>query len=162
MNDDFGNNLLTMTSSLDVATQNISKAIGNMSTSVNAAMANVAENMEATAEAQKRTTLEFEMVSDNLNTNIVEIQEVVKMLAKDIVHGLKAVSESGQRMVSLDKRYDKVSEMLIKVPDSLDALATVAARPPLDLSPLQQSLQQLTDVAHNINEVVSARKAVGA
>lgn len=162
MNEDFGNNLVNMTSSLDVATQNISCAIGDMSTTVNAAMENVAGNMKATADAQKRTTVEFEMVSENLNTNIVAIQGVVEKLAKDIVHGLKAVSESGQRMVSLDKRYDKVSEMLIKVPDSLDALATVAARPPLDISPLQQSLKQLTDVAHNINNLVAARSAVEA
>jgi hypothetical protein len=162
MNQDFGNNLVNMTTSLGEATQNISSAIGNMSTTVNAAMENVAGNMKATAEAQKRTTEEFEMVSENLNTNIVAIQGVVEKLAKDIVHGLKAVSESGQRMVSLDKRYDKVSEMLITVPASLDALATVAARPPVDLSPLQQSLEQLTGVAHSINESVTARKAAEA
>lgn len=162
MNKDFGNNLVNMTASLDVATQNIKTAIGEMSVAVNAAMQNVAGNMKATADAQKRTTEEFEMVSLNLNTNIVAIQGVVEKLAKDIVNGLKAVSESGQRMVSLDKRYDKVSEMLIKVPESLDALATVAARPPLDLSTLQQSLKQLTDVAHTINESVKARRAVEA
>ena len=162
MNDDFGNNLANMTTSLGEATQNISNAIGNMSTTVNAAMENVAGNMKATAAAQEKTSLEFEMVSDNLNTSIVEIQGVVQKLAKDIVLGLKAVSESGQRMVSLDKRYDKVSEMLIKVPESLDALANVATRPPVDLSSLQQSLEQLTDVAHSINESVTARKAVEA
>ncbi|WP_449431086.1 hypothetical protein [Pseudomonas putida] len=162
MNEDFGNNLVDMATSLGEATQNISSAIGNMSTTVNAAMENVAGNMKATAEAQKRTTLEFEMVSENLNTNIVAIQSVVEKLAKDIVHGLKAVSESGQRMVSLDKRYDKVSEMLVKVPESLEALAIVAARPPVDISPLQQSLKQLTDVAHSINESMPVRRTVEA
>ena len=162
MNTDFGNNLVNMTASLDVATRNISTAIGEMSVAVNSAMQNVAGNMKATADAQKRTTEEFEMVSLNLNTNIIAIEGVVTKLSKDIMAGLKAVSESGQRMVSLDKRYDKVSEMLIKVPESLDALATVASRPPLDLSTLQQSLKQLTDVAHTINESVKARKAVNA
>jgi uncharacterized FlaG/YvyC family protein len=162
MNQDFGDNLVNMTTSLGEATQNISNAIGNMSTTVTAAMENVAGNMEATAEAQKKTTREFEMVSENLNTNILSIEEVVKKLAKDIVHGLKAVSESGQRMVSLDKRYDKVSEILSKVPESFDALATIATRPAVDLSPLQQSLEQLTDVAHSINKSVTARKAVEA
>ncbi|WP_258909568.1 hypothetical protein [Pseudomonas putida] len=162
MNKDFGNNLVNMTASLDVATQNIKTAIGEMSVAVNDAMQNVAGNMKATADAQKRTTEEFEMVSLNLNTNIIAIEGVVTKLSKDILGGLKAVSESGQRMVSLDKRYDKVSELLVKVPESLDALATVAARPPLDLSPLQQSLKQLTDVAHTINESVKARRAVDA
>ncbi|WP_247254587.1 hypothetical protein [Pseudomonas moorei] len=162
MNEDFGNNLVNMTSSLGEATKKISDSIDKMSTAVKAAMDNVAENMEKTAKAQEKTTLEFEMVSENLNTNIIAIQGVVEKLAKDIVHGLKAVSESGQRMVSLDKRYDKVSEMLITVPASLDALASAATRPTVDLSPLQQSLEQLTDVAQSINESFTARKAVEA
>ncbi|MGJ7515475.1 hypothetical protein ACSFE6_14240 [Pseudomonas baetica] len=162
MNEDFGKNLVNMTSSLSEATQNITVAIGSMSTEVEAAMNTVKGSMEKTAEAQMTTSREFEMVSEHLNANILEVQEVVKKLAKDIVLGLKAVSESGQRMVSLDKRYDKVSEMLIAVPASLDALASAATRPPVDLSPLQQSLEQLTDVAHSINESVTARKAVEA
>jgi hypothetical protein len=65
-------------------------------------------------------------------------------------------------MVSLDQRYGKVSEMLIKVPESLDALASVVTRAPVDLQPLLQSVNQLTGVANSINKSVTARKAVKA
>ena len=129
---------------------------------VSQAMEEVATNMQKTAIAQEKTTLEFEMVSENLNTNILAIQGVVQKLSKDILSGLKAVSESGQRMVSLDQRYGKVSEMLIKVPESLDALASVVTRAPVDLQPLLQSVNQLTGVANSINKSVTARKAVKA
>ncbi|TKJ79961.1 hypothetical protein PspCFBP13509_10945 [Pseudomonas sp. CFBP13509] len=162
MNHDFGTNLVNMTTSLGQATGNISKAIDSMSGTVSQAMEEVAANMQKTAIAQEKTTREFEMVSDNLNTNILAIQGVVEKLSKDILSGLKAVSESGQRMVSLDQRYGKVSEMLIKVPESLDALASVVTRPPVDLQPLLQSVNQLTGVANNINKSVTARKAVKA
>lgn len=162
MNQDFGTNLENMTTSLGTATGNISAAIDSMASTVKSAMDEVATNMKKTAAAQETTTREFEMVSGSLNTNIVEIQGVVEKLSKDIISGLKAVSESGQRMVSLDNRYNKVSDMLIKVPESLDALANVVTRPPVDLSQLLHSVDQLTGVAKSINTSVTARKAVKA
>ncbi|MEB0028962.1 hypothetical protein QN375_24885, partial [Pseudomonas sp. MH9.2] len=162
MNQDFGTNLVNMTTSLGEATGNISDAIDTMSSTVSSAMDEVATNMKETATAQKKTTLEFEMVSENLNENILAIQGVVEKLSKDIIRGLKAVSESGQRMVSLDQRYGKVSEMLIRIPESLDALANVVTRPPVDLLPLLHSVDQLTGVANSINKSVTARKAVKA
>ena len=162
MNHDFGTNLVNMTTSLGQATGNISKAIKDMSDTISRAMKDVTTNMEKTAAAQEKTKSEFEMTSDHLNMSILEIKNLVQKLSKDILSGLKAVSESGQRMVSLDQRYGKVSEMLIKVPESLDALASVVTRAPVDLQPLLQSVNQLTGVANSINKSVTTRKAVKA
>lgn len=160
MSEDFNRSLLVMTDNLGDATCNISKAIDSMSITVNSAMENVAGNMKSTAEAQKKTTREFEQVSESLNTNILAMTSLVDKLSADIKGGLRAVSESGQRMVSLDKRYAGVSEALEAVPVAVELLTRQNGKPAVDLRMVEACLEQIQLQAQHIYEKLQMRSAL--
>jgi uncharacterized protein YukE len=119
MSESFRNNMGEMSGQLSSATQGISNAVGMLSENVASTMGNVEISINKSVDIQTKANAEFVVTSDTLNTQVTAMTNLVEDLRERITSGLKAVSESGQRMVSLDKRYasitDAVEEMMIAI-----------------------------------------------
>ena len=112
MGNSFEENMSTMSKSMGQATLGISKAVDELSTSVDATMTEVTNVIGESMDLQRNSANEFTVTSEALNSQIFEMTDLVKQLSGDITSGLKAVSESGRRMKSLDNRYNKYSELI--------------------------------------------------
>lgn len=115
MGDSFEENMATMSKSMGQATLGISKAVDELSTSVDITMKEVTKVIGDSMDLQRKSANEFTVTSESLNGQIFEMTDLVKQLSGDITSGLKAVSESGRRMKSLDSRYEKYSELIEEI-----------------------------------------------
>lgn len=160
MSKDFKANTLDMSKSLGSATDNISVAIGTLAQSVDGTMLKVSGVMENSSDIQKRTNAQFTTTSETLNENIQSMTMLVEKLTGNITSGLKAVSESGQRMVSLDKRYAAFTdslELVAKVPDELQKSTLAATRTADGISTLHEGLAglsaKLAEIGNSLNSL---------
>lgn len=112
MGNSFEENMATMSKSMGQATLGISTAVDELSTSVDKTMTDVTSVIGESMDLQRKSANEFTVTSEALNSQIFEMTDLVKQLSGDITSGLKAVSESGRRMKSLDSRYEKYSELI--------------------------------------------------
>lgn len=115
MGESFEINMATMSKSMGKATLGISKAVDELSTSVDKTMTEVTSVISESMNLQRKSANEFTVTSETLNSQIFEMTDLVKQLSGDITSGLKAVSESGRRMKSLDSRYEKYSDLIEEI-----------------------------------------------
>ncbi|CAM4045569.1 hypothetical protein PSAR109036_06105 [Psychrobacter arenosus] len=118
MGKSFEANMATMSKSMGEATLGISNAVGDLSTSVNHTMSGVTKAINDSMELQLKSANEFTVTSATLNGQIFEMTDLVNKLSNDIMSGLKAVSESGRRMIALNVRYEKYAELVEKITET--------------------------------------------
>ena len=163
MSKDFKTNTLDMSNSLGSATNDISIAIRALAKSVDSTMLEVSGVMQNSSDIQKKTNAQFTTTSETLNENIQSMTMLVEKLTGNITSGLKAVSESGQRMVSLDKRYAAFTDSLdlvAKVPDELQRSTSAATRTADGVSALHDSLAGLSAELATIGSALKSLEIV--
>ncbi|MDD2729043.1 hypothetical protein [Malikia sp.] len=152
MNASFKLNMGEISTNLVNATNNISQAVGTLSTSVEQTMAEVKNSINQSLDIQQKTQAVFGETSLTLNTSVESLTQLINQLCDDIKSGLKAVSESGRRMTSLDSRYQevtqsaesstrKIDELLDQVSDAIRRLQSPSVN--VDLSPLLKSIEYI-------------------
>lgn len=110
MGNSFTDNMATMSATMANATDGISTAVTDLSSSVSQTMDKMKKSNEDSMEIQKKAQIEFLATSQNLNMNIGGMTGLVEDLRERIVSGLKAVSESGRRMIAVDSQFKEVTE----------------------------------------------------
>lgn len=110
MSSEFGKNLTEISANLGEATAGIGRAVDKLSTNVGDTMRSVEQSIGKSVEIQNKAHNEFIVTSDTLNEQVQSMTGLVNDLRGDIVSGLKAVSENGQRVASLIKRYETITE----------------------------------------------------
>ncbi|MBN2985276.1 hypothetical protein [Pseudomonas lactucae] len=110
MGNSFTDNMATMSATMANATDGISRAVTDLSSSVSQTMDKMKKSNEDSMEIQKKAQIEFLATSQNLNMNIGGMTGLVEDLRERIVSGLKAVSESGRRMIAVDSQFKEVTE----------------------------------------------------
>lgn len=138
MNKSFKGNMTEMSAGLNKATSDISNAVNSLSTSVNNTMDTVRSTIDESMKMQRKSQATFSEISDNLNEKIIEMTELVNKLSGDITSGLKAVSESNRNVISLDKRYNGISDQVEALVKSVE----LAASQSNSLKPLLQEISQ--------------------
>ena len=152
MNTSFKSNMGEISTNLLGATNNISQAVGTLSASVEQTMAEVKNSISKSLDIQQKTQAVFGETSLTLNTSVESLTQLINQLCGDIKSGLKAVSESGRRMTSLDSRYQevtqsaensaqKIEELLGQVSDAVSRLQSPAVN--VDLNPLLKSIEYI-------------------
>ncbi|WP_085611275.1 MULTISPECIES: hypothetical protein [unclassified Pseudomonas] len=132
MGSSFTGNMEQMSASLSDATQGISIAVNNLSQSVGEIMDDMKSSNERSLKMQATALSTFESSSYTLQEKVQGMTHLVEVLQERITSGLKAVSESGRRMVSLDGRYDEVTKQAELAANEIKALVG-------QLSAMQQS-----------------------
>lgn len=148
MGNSFEENMSTMSNSMGQATLGISKAVDELSTSVDETMKEVTKVIGDSMDLQRKSANEFTVTSDALNGQIFEMTDLVKQLSSDITSGLKAVSESGRRMKSLDSRYEKYSELIERVTETNQKLLN-------DNQQITSYLPQVIDAIPNLSSGIN-------
>lgn len=138
MNKSFKGNMTEMSAGLNKATSDISNAVNSLSTSVNNTMDTVRSTIDESMKMQRKSQATFSEISDNLNEKIIEMTELVNKLSGDITSGLKAVSESNRNVISLNKRYNGISDQVEALVKSVE----LAASQSNSLKPLLQEISQ--------------------
>ncbi|MFJ1254262.1 hypothetical protein [Cupriavidus sp. CuC1] len=110
MNDSFQENLRSMAEELKSTTANISSAVDALKGSVSQTMGKIEQTMAKATAQQNGAIGEFTEISTTLQTVVMTMQGTIDKVATNIQMGLKAVSESGLRMTSLEKRFDGLIE----------------------------------------------------
>lgn len=137
MGQNFEESMTEMASSMSNATQGISTAVTSLSNSVNSTMDRVQNIIGESMDLQRKSAQEFTVTSTTLNGQIVEMTNLVQQLSGDITSGLKAVSESGRRMQSLDKKFATNADQIEAITNTNQSLA--------------QTLTQLSDKTNTTN-----------
>ncbi len=137
MNVGFQQNLASMADKLDHTTSNISIAVDALKSGVADTMGKIDATMEAATKRQNSAIGEFTGISSELQALVMTMQGTIDKVATSIHMGLKAVSESGQRMTSLEKRFH----------DMIDISRTAVDRG-------AQQAEDLGAAARNISEAV--------
>ena len=148
MGNSFEENMSTMSKSMGQATLGISKAVDELSTSVDETMKEVTKVIGDSMDLQRKSANEFTVTSEALNSQIFEMTDLVKQLSGDITSGLKAVSESGRRMKSLDSRYEKYSELIEKITETNQQLLN-------DNQQITSYLPQVIDAIPNLSSGIN-------
>lgn len=163
MSVNFGKNMDQIATKLSEATTGISVAVDDLSINVGETMGQVEKSITESVDIQKKAHGEFLLTSDTLNTQVTEMTNLVMKLSDDITSGLKAVSESGRRMVSLDKRYQDISQ-------SAEQLVKSSEKTVQQLSDLvtdhhkhaDESMHHMTDTSAGIRgDAAQAAKSLG-
>lgn len=110
MGSSFSQNMDSISVNMAKATDGISGAVHELSENVGTTMDNVGKSIDESMAIQKQAQAEFLITSGTLNEKVISMTELVNDLRERIVSGLKAVSESGRRMASLDDRYQAITE----------------------------------------------------
>lgn len=122
MGSSFTGNMEQMSASLSGATQGISSAVNNLSQSVGEIMDDMKSSNERSLKMQATALSTFESSSYTLQEKVQGMTHLVEVLQERITSGLKAVSESGRRMVALDGRYDDVTKQAELAANEIKAL----------------------------------------
>ncbi|TXH88986.1 MAG: hypothetical protein E6Q71_04240 [Pseudomonas sp.] len=142
MGESFTRNMSNISTTMAQATAGISGAVDNLSENVGKTMASVQQSNEISIEIQKKAQGEFLVTSSSLIENVEAMTTLVNDLRENILSGLRAVSENGRRMVSLDKRYSDVVEKAARSADALEQLSERLKNMQLS-SPLQPAVEQM-------------------
>lgn len=143
MGDSFANNMSSISATMAQATAGISGAVSSLSENVGATMTGVQRANEQSIEIQKNAQREFLVTSGSLIENVEGMTTLVNDLRERIVSGLKAVSENGRRMVSLDRRYNDIMEKAARSAEALEQLSAHLQSMQLS-SPLEPLLEHMT------------------
>ncbi|EKT4555640.1 hypothetical protein [Pseudomonas fortuita] len=110
MGSSFTDNMTQMSASLSEATLGISSAVNSLSNNVGQTMEGMKKSNEESLNLQRNAHASFQGSSETLQVNVEGMTHLVGDLREKILSGLKAVSESGRRMVALDSRYEGVTQ----------------------------------------------------
>lgn len=111
MGTSFQGNMENVSETLSKATSGIECAVEGLSSKVDETMNSVNEATIEASKIQKETGIRFNQTSETLSNQILEMTELVKDLRGNIVDGLTAVSASNRNVVTLNKRYEGVSDI---------------------------------------------------
>lgn len=135
------------------ATREIATALGVLSDDVNATMNDVKASISDALQIQQRASNEFTLSSVALNDSITESTGMVEKLGLPIERGLRAVSESGQRMEGIGLTLQKVVVGLDKLPLVFESFGGLPAQ--------QQSiLQELRGLRLDLKPPTDTMEAV--
>lgn len=110
MGSSFTNNMTQMSASLSEATLGISAAVNSLSNNVGQTMEGMKKSNEDSLNLQRNAHASFQGSSETLQVNVEGMTHLVGDLREKILSGLKAVSDSGRRMVALDSRYESITQ----------------------------------------------------
>lgn len=110
MGSSFTNNMTQMSASLSEATLGISAAVNSLSNNVGQTMEGMKKSNEESLNLQRNAHASFQGSSETLQVNVEGMTHLVGDLREKILSGLKAVSDSGRRMVALDSRYESITQ----------------------------------------------------
>jgi regulator of replication initiation timing len=149
MGSSFTENMAGMSATMANATDGISTAVTDLSASVGETMNKMQKSNDDSMAIQKNAQVEFLATSENLNMNIGTMTGLVEDLRERIVSGLKAVSESGRRMVSVDSQFKDVTEKAARSAVAIEELVA-------ELKQLQQAspLQPVMDAVASRVEMI--------
>ncbi|HMW22163.1 MAG TPA: hypothetical protein PKC59_01915 [Burkholderiaceae bacterium] len=163
MNTNFGKNMDQIATKLSEATTGISVAVDDLSQNVGETMGQVEKSITESVDIQKKAHGEFLLTSETLNTQVTEMTNLVLKLSDDITSGLKAVSESGRRMVNLDKRYQDVTqstEQLVK--SSEETIKQISELVSIHHKSTNESVRHIADTSVEIrSDAAHAAKSLG-
>lgn len=142
MGESFTRNMSNISETMVQATAGISGAVEDLSENVGKTMSSVQQSNETSIEIQKKAQGEFLVTSGSLIENVEAMTTLVNDLRENILSGLRAVSENGRRMVSLDKRYSDVVEKAARSAVALEHLSERLNSMQLS-SPLQPAVEQM-------------------
>lgn len=152
MGNSFEENMSTMSKSMGQATLGISKAVDELSTSVDATMKEVTNVIGESMDLQRTSADEFTLTSTILNEKVAAMTNLIDQLSGDITSGLKAVSESGRRMKSLDSRYEEYLDSIKVVSDINQGLLNETQ----DIKNcLPQMIESIPKLSNSINDTLS-------
>lgn len=121
---------------LGAATKNISAALGVLSSDVKETMGEVKDSINKALLVQQKAASEFALSSQALSDNMEASTGIVEKLGMPIEHGLKSVSEAGQRMRSVGDKLDRSFKSMEEIVSKLAQLPT--ALKPLETFPGKQ------------------------
>lgn len=163
MNTNFGKNMDQIATKLSEATTGISVAVDDLSQNVGETMGQVEKSITESVDIQKKAHGEFLLTSETLNTQVTEMTNLVLKLSDDITSGLKAVSESGRRMVNLDKRYQDITqstEQLVK--SSEETIKQISELVSIHHKSTNESVRHIADTSVEIrSDAAHAAKSLG-
>ncbi len=168
MGDSFSQNMESISLNMANATIGISTAVSDLSNNVGKTMDTVGQSIDESMKIQKNAQAEFLVTSDTLNTNVEGMTNLVTDLRERILSGLKAVSESGRRMVDLDTRYRDITEKSSNNSEAIENLVnelksmqkTSPLQPAMDavtvrVDMISQSLQKIDEHLFSLKEATS-------
>ncbi|AOY45194.1 MULTISPECIES: YhgE/Pip domain-containing protein [Psychrobacter] len=159
MGNSFEENMSTMSKSMGQATLGISKAVDELSTSVDETMKEVTNVIGESMNLQRKSADEFTLTSTILNEKVAAMTNLIDQLSGDITSGLKAVSESGRRMKSLDARYEKYSELIEKITETNQQLLNGNQKITSYLPQVIEAMPNLSSgINHNLSESVKIQR----
>ncbi|HAZ53867.1 MAG TPA: hypothetical protein DCY50_02265 [Franconibacter helveticus] len=142
MGDSFSQNMASISANMANATDGISHAVTDLSQSVGVTMNEVRGSIERSMDLQSKTQRDFIVTSDTLNEKVIAMTRLVDDLREQIVSGLRAVSESGRRVASLNTRYEALTDAGVKSADAIAALVE-ALSAMQQRSPLQPAMDKI-------------------
>lgn len=110
MSGSFTKNMGDISSAMSVATDGISVAVGTLSKDVKETMASVEISIANSLKIQQESQDEFLSTSENLNSQVVGMKNLIDQMQEKIVNGLSAVSRSGLEIAHLSKKFDEVTQ----------------------------------------------------
>ena len=149
MSESFRKNMGEMSGQLSGATQGISSAVGFLSENVASTMGNVEVSINKSVDIQTKANAEFVVTSDSLNRQVTVMTNLVEELSERITSGLKAVSESGQRMVSLDKRYAGITDAVEGIMVSIQKMVSESEQ---RMVLLDKNFTSVTEAIHGMTK----------
>ncbi|TRO25847.1 hypothetical protein EQ826_12545 [Ectopseudomonas mendocina] len=156
MGESFTRNMSNISETMAQATAGISGAVENLSENVGKTMSSVQQSNETSIEIQKKAQGEFLVTSGSLIENVEAMTTLVNDLRENILSGLRAVSENGRRMVSLDKRYSDVVEKAARSADALEQfsehLKSIQLSSPLQPA-VEMMIQQIETFSSNLGNI---------
>lgn len=151
MGHSFAQNMQSISSNMTMATEGISSSVADLSSNVGKTMEVVGQSIGKSMSIQEKAQVEFLSSSKELAEKVIAMTELVKELRERIMSGLRAVSESGRRLASVDVRYMDVTE---KAARSAVAIETLVAelQAMQQTSPLQPAMEAVTGRVEKIGE----------
>ncbi|MRF42641.1 hypothetical protein GIJ78_19075 [Escherichia coli] len=164
MGSSFTGNMEQMSASLSGATQGISSAVNNLSQSVGEIMDDMKSSNERSLKMQATALSTFESSSYTLQEKVQGMTHLVEVLQERITSGLKAVSDSGRRMVALDGRYDDVTKQAELAANEIKVLVEQLTAMQ-QISPLQPAVDALAArvemIGRNLQGIQQHLEALG-
>lgn len=160
MNNNFKQNMETMSGNLGIATNDISKAVKELSSAVDKTMNDVSDTIKESMDLQRESQNVFTETSELLEESIIEMTQLVEKLSNDITEGLDAISDINRQAVSLNKRYnnssDKVEELIKVVENTQSAsqeLKTLVYEIKSKLDNKPKFIENINNIERYCNEV---------
>jgi len=164
MSEGFKDNMVGMASDLRSATDNISTSINGMSDNVNAAMQEVAKNMEHASAVQKATSVQFSTMSGALSENVTVMSNNMDAIGTSVSGGLESVSHSNQRIGKLASSFEKIATSLQELPQNLELVVKALGNSSNDVSSqlegIHSTLTQSTRYANAADAIMKVPTSI--